>query len=167
MFIKREILIDEIHTRIDVSRIDTVLKGIQKISDEMLNDIEILEINFWQNLNKLKPTKTNTFIQMETSKLEELFRNPYISPQLMENLRLEYVRELNVLQMNYKKFQLFKNDLVKPTTLLNTNRFDKLNSFHTAWDLLEVVLFIILFSSYTFSLHLKSFLIKIIKYSLS
>ena len=32
--------------------------------------------------------------------------------------------------MNYKQFQLFKNDLVKQTTLLNTNRFDKLNSFN-------------------------------------
>ena len=38
--INREILIGEVHTCIDVSRLNTILKDIQKISAEMLNDIE-------------------------------------------------------------------------------------------------------------------------------
>ena len=126
--IKREFLINEVHTRIDVSHLDTVLNDIQTVSAQMLNDVEKLEDNFWTTLNSLKPSKNEIYIQIEKSKLEDLFRNPYLSMETLENLKHDYVKELNMCHQNYNKFQLFKNDLIK-LSLVDPKTFDKLNSF--------------------------------------
>jgi WD40 repeat protein len=128
--IKRELLIDEVHARVDVSRVDSILKDIHAISAQMLDDVDRLEQTFWTKLNRIKsPIKSESYFQMEQFKLEDIFRNPYLSPQLLENLKLDYSKELSGLKENFKAFKSFSNDTRHNE--IDLKKFSKLNSFQS------------------------------------
>jgi WD40 repeat protein len=128
--IKRELLIDEVYTRVDVSRVDSILKDIHAISAQMLDDVDRLEQTFWTSLNKIKsPFKNESYIQMEQCKLDDIFRNPYLSPQLLENLKLDFSKELSGLKENFKAFKSFSNDTRHNE--IDLKKFSKLNSFQS------------------------------------
>ncbi len=125
--IKRELLIDEVYTRVDVSRVDSILKDIHATSAQMLDDVDRLEQTFWTKLNRIKSPIKN--VQMEQWKLDDIFRNPYLSPQLLENLKLDYLKELSGLKEDFKAFKSFSNDTRHGE--IDLKKFNKLNSFQS------------------------------------
>jgi hypothetical protein len=100
------------------------LEQIQKQSEDMIKQIELLEEAFRSNFNKeLKKTQVNLASTSNIDNLNDL------NLSQMQNLKATYGTLLERSQRNLNRFKLFEYDLVR-------NKFDAIESNSNASDLL-------------------------------
>ena len=120
--VKREILIEQAFKRsITEGERQSILRDLNSKSENTLNKCNLIEMNFRQNFNRIKPKFVVFNIENEQNRMDILLRDPNLNLNSMQELQLKYERHIKQLKERLDLFELFHYDL---------NR----NKFHTNFD---------------------------------